>query len=160
MKRSGPLARTAPLARVGWGRRESLVANRQSGRPRPRDTGPPERVRKLVRARSCGRCEWPGCGSLAQDMHHRLNRKDGGRHGEMRARLNGAAWLAHCCRYHHDLVTNPVGVDRCYAEASGWLLREGLDARVVPILVGHSPCLIVFDDSGGWQPVSDSGGDG
>jgi hypothetical protein len=159
VRRSGPPARRTPLApggpllRVAWPIRDSRIANHvPPAKPRrPADTGPPERTRKLVRARSGGRCEWPDCFDLARHMHHRLNRKDGGRHGAMRERLNGAAWLAHCCPMHHALVTDPVGVERAYAEASGWLLREGMDARTVPILTGHSVHLVLFDNAGDWE---------
>lgn len=157
VKRSGGLTRhTALVSRSTLNRSNSRIANREPAQTRPRrpDTGPPERIRKLVRARSGGQCEWPDCGAMATDVQHRLGRKVGGRRGEMRERLNGAAWLAHCCRQHHEFITNPVGVDRVLVEESGWLLREGMDARVVPILTRHSLSLVLFDDLGDWQPVS------
>jgi hypothetical protein len=76
---------------------------------RPKDTGPKQSVTELVHKRSGGMCEWSGCTEPATDKHHRLNRKDGGRHGEMRDRLNGVAWLLHACRVHHAYVTSPFG---------------------------------------------------
>lgn len=114
-------------------------------------TGPTDAVGELVDRRSGGVCEWPDCGRPQQDRHHRLNRKIGGRHGEMRERLNGAAWLLGCCRPHHNMVTSPFGGVLVKARAMGWLLREGQDALVVPVLTGRG--WVLLTDDGGAAPV-------
>src|SRR5688572_2138184 len=60
---------------------------------RAKDTGPKRSVEEMVDARSGGMCEWPTCPMPQVHRHHRLNRKQGGRHGEAKVRVNGAAWL-------------------------------------------------------------------
>lgn len=137
------LRRTAPLPR------SALDANSTAKRQaqKRRDTGPSARVRALVHARSGGWCEWAGCWLIAVDIHHRLNRKSGGRHGEMRERINQGAWLLDACRMHHDLVTSPHGEARVLARESGWLLREGEDARSVPVLSRHGLVWLADDGS-------------
>jgi hypothetical protein len=121
---------------------------------RPRDTGPTPQVRALITARSGGRCEWPGCPRLATDIHHRLNRKAGGRHGEARERINSAAWLIAACRPHHDRVTSPVGAARVLAEHMGWLLREYQDAELTPVLTRHAPLPVLLTAAGTWTTHS------
>ena len=116
---------------------------------RGRNTGPTDKVRRIVDARSGGWCEWPTCRQPATDTHHRLNRKAGGRHGAMRQRINQPAWLLHACRLHHDYVTSPTGGDRVLCEAWGWLLREGNDALAVPVLTRHATRPVLLDDAGG-----------
>lgn len=103
------------------------------------DTGPSRRVRRAVAKRSGGMCEWPGCWAVATDVHHRLNRKDGGRHGPMRELINQPEWLLHACRMHHNLVTSPVGLVRKLVMERGWLLLEGQDAAAVLVLTRHDP---------------------
>lgn len=103
------------------------------------DSGPPRRVRRAVARRSGGICEWPGCWRVATDMHHRLNRKNGGRHGDMQELTNGPEWLLHCCRMHHHVATSPVGLMRLTVIDMGWLLTEGQDAAVVLALTRHAP---------------------
>lgn len=103
------------------------------------DTGPPRRVRRAVARRSGGMCEWPGCWALATEIHHRLNRKNGGRHGAMQKLINQPEWLLHCCRMHHNLVTSPFGPVRKLVIDMGWLLLEGQDAAVVLVLTRHDP---------------------
>lgn len=101
------------------------------------DTGPKQSVRDLVRKRSGGLCEWPLCPEVAVDTHHRLGRKQGGRHGEARERINGAAWLLHACRFHHKRVTSPFGERLAEARLMGWLLREHEDASRIPVQTRH-----------------------
>lgn len=101
------------------------------------DTGPPRRVRRAVARRSGGICEWPGCWAAATDMHHRLNRKSGGRHGEMQELINEPEWLLHACRMHHNLTTSPFGPVRKVVMEAGWLLLEGQDAAAVLVLTRH-----------------------
>ena len=131
MKQPGMLARRAPM------------------RKRRRNTGQTRKVRDLVHARSGGICEWPGCWQVATDQHHRLNRKSGGRHGEMHLRINQAAWLADVCRSHHDAIPR----NRAQSETDGWLLQEGQDAREVPVLTRHAPGPVLLDDGGDWSCV-------
>lgn len=103
------------------------------------DTGPSRRVRRAVARRSGGICEWPRCWGAATDMHHRLNRKNGGRHGDMAELINQPEWLIHCCRMHHMVATSPVGQTRQVVIAMGWLLLEGQDAAVELVLTRHDP---------------------
>lgn len=160
------MERRKPLARMSAKRRAALAA---AGNPNPwstivstagrgitprlaaptpkkrRHTGPTTTVRALVRARSSGLCEWPGCPRPGTDLHHRLNRKQGGRHGEMRDRINGAAWLLDACRPHHERVTSPVGEVRVAVEQLGWVLREHQDAEVMPVFTRHGWVLLTPD---------------
>lgn len=148
MRRSPPPARRTELARgTTLLRRTPLRSLGDTVACRARDTGPTAKTRAVVHARSGDRCEWPACPRLRRDVHHRLNRKVGGRHGEMRQRLNGAEWLVDACRHHHNLATRAVGDDRVLVESMGWVLREGDDAVLVPILTRHStrPVLLAGD---------------
>lgn len=142
LKRFTPLTSQTPLRRTAMAR--SKRTNRK-GWPKLRYTGPSDAVRKLVRVRSDGWCEWPGCWLVAADQHHRLNRKSGGRHGEMAVRINQAGWLLDACRPHHDLVTSPVGADRVLARRMGWLLYEGEDALTTPVESRHGLVLLLND---------------
>lgn len=112
---------------------------------RPRDTGPAAEVRALIAARSGGCCEWPVCPRLYTDVHHRLNRKSGGRRGAAAARINGAAWLLAACRPHHERVTNAVGEVRADAEHAGWVLREFQNAETTPVFTRHGWVLLTPD---------------
>jgi hypothetical protein len=161
MKRSGPPERKTPLKpgkaperKTAWSvptsgtsmrhRNQGDRHHQQKRRP-ARNTGPSAKVRELVAVRSQGWCEWPGCWLVASDLHHRLNRKQGGRRGEAATRINQAAWLLHACRPHHDAVTSPVGEARALARESGWLLHEHEDALTVPVLSRHGLVLLAND---------------
>ncbi len=126
--------------------REPLTAKAQARR----STGPKQSQTTLLFKRSLRICEWPDCWQPATDKHHRLNRKDGGRHGEMRDRLNGVAWLLHACRVHHAYVTSPHGFRRQKAIEMGWLLLEGQDAQRVPVLTRHDEEPIWLLPNGTW----------
>lgn len=137
--------RRSPLRPVSDKRRKMLAAHgitfiastlMSLGRS---DTGPSRRVRRAVARRSGGICEWPGCWALATDMHHRLNRKNGGRHGETQELINQPEWLLHCCRMHHNVATSPFGPMRKTVMDMGWLLLEGQDAAVALVLTRHDP---------------------
>lgn len=134
LKRTTALA-VSPLARSAL--HASQAGRQVPARRRPKNTGPTAKVRALVRLRSRGICEWPVCGREATDIHHRLNRKQGGRQGEMAQRINQPAWLLHACRGHHRAVTSPVGAALDLAIDSGWLLREGSDALLIPVVSRH-----------------------
>lgn len=158
LQRHTPLAAGKPLAPVSAKRLAAgpvwstfLPRNARASKPkRPRDTGPSRGVRQIVADRSGRRCEWPACVSRASDVHHRLNRKSGGRHGEAAERINGAAWLLACCRAHHSLVTDPVGDVRKLAESMGWVLREHQDAEATPVLTRHYPAPVLLANDGTW----------
>lgn len=114
-------------------------------------TGPKRSVCELVDARSGGMCEFPGCIHPQDHRHHRLNRKSGGRRGEARERLNGAAWLLGVCATHHDIVTNPTGELRETVERMGWVLREHQDARTTEVFTRHSVDPVWLSDDGEWR---------
>lgn len=154
------LGRSGPIRSISDNRRDKLAAlgiklghNSTFAAQRP-DTGPSRAVRRRVAKRSGGLCEFPAwaicppCTDLATDMHHRLNRKIGGRHGEAQETVNQAHWLLHCCRAHHAYVTSPAGHRRRTALAIGWLLLEGEDAAEMPALTRHDPAPVLLLPSG------------
>ena len=148
LKRTKPLERKTAMVASPLARSRLHADQRPRVKPatrRPKDTGPTARVRALVRLRSQGWCEWPVCGRTATDVHHRLNRKAGGRHGEMARRINQPAWLLHACRDHHRAVTSPAGAALDLAHDTGWLLREGSDALLIPVSSRHG-CVWLTDD--------------
>ncbi|WP_250029709.1 hypothetical protein [Paractinoplanes maris] len=154
LEQKSPLKRAtalnaSPLARSAVHAREAKRANQPK---RARDTGPSKAVRALVAVRSEGWCEWHDCWLVAAEVHHRLNRKNGGRHGEAAVRINQPAWLLHACRRHHSLVTSPVGADRALARESGWLLHEHEDALSVPVLSRHG--LVLLENDGTHTPTT------
>lgn len=138
--------RSSPLRAVSDKRRRMLaahgitfIANTLVSIGGRSDTGPSRRVRRAVARRSGGVCEWPRCWAVAVELHHRLNRKNGGRHGHAAELINQPEWLLHCCRMHHRLVTSPFGPVRKLVMDMGWLLLEGQDAAVVLVLTRHDP---------------------
>lgn len=124
--------------------------------PRPVYTGPKRPVCALVDARSGGMCEFPGCTRHQDHRHHRLNRKSGGRHGEARERLNGAAWLLAVCATHHDIVTNPTGELRETVERMGWVLREHQDATQTEVFTRHQVDPVFLANDGRWVSYEDA----
>lgn len=120
---------------------------------RPRNTGPKRSVVSLLKARSGGVCEWIGCNRPATDKHHRLNRKAGGRHGQMAERINGVEWLLDACRLHHAYVTSAHGVALERARRYGWLLLEGQNAATVPVRTRHHSLPVLLTPDGLWKPV-------
>lgn len=142
LKRTTALNRS-PLARSAL---HADSAARKTA-PKRRNTGPTAKVRALVRERSGGWCEWAGCWLVASEQHHRLNRKQGGRHGEAAVRINQAAWIVDACAEHHRLVTSPHGAARQLARESGWLLEEHEDARAIPVLSRHGRVRLADDGS-------------
>lgn len=108
-------------------------------------TGPSATVRAKVRARAGHCCEWPGCGRVATDLHHRLNRKQGGRHGARREQLNQPAWLLYACRAHHEHVTSAHGLRLVDVRAMGWVLTEGQDATEEAVHTSHGWVLLDND---------------
>lgn len=114
-------------------------------------TGPSAKVRKLVRRRADNTCEWPACGRVGTDYHHRLNRKSGGRHGNRREQINSASWIVLACRAHHEYVTSPHGTAREDVTARGWLLEEHQVAGEVPIRLDGG--WVLLDDDGNRLPA-------
>lgn len=142
--------RRKPPATPKQGCRTKLT-RKQAPKKRGRYTGPKQSTTKLLRKRSGKQCEWPGCGRPATEKHHRLNRKQGGRHGEGHVRVNGVAWLLDSCGIHHAYVTSPEGERRKVAERMGWLLREYQDATQVPVQTRHDPEPAWLSDDGRWH---------
>jgi hypothetical protein len=97
-----------------------------------------------------GWCEWPGCNQPRTDLHHRLNRKDGGRFGEMDVEVNCASYLLAVCRHHHNGVTSQSGDRLELVKAMGWVLIEGQNARLVKVQTRHAPAPVLLDDAGKW----------
>lgn len=128
----------------------SFALSPQAKPKRQADTGPKRSTRDLVRARSGGMCEWPGCPELQTDIQHRLGRKAGGRHGATKERINGPAWLIATCRLHHIYVTSPHGERREVAMRMGWLLLENQDAIAEPVMTRHDPEPVYLTPAGGW----------
>lgn len=151
LQRRAPLRSTKPLEQ----RVVATVGEPQAKRKRPRYTGPDRSTCLLVDRRSGRTCEWPGCTALQTDRHHRLNRKQGGRHGEAQARVNGAAWLLAACRVHHAYVTSPFGERREVAIRLGWLLLEHQDAPQAPVLTRHHQEPVWLDNDGNWHEYAE-----
>lgn len=108
MKRGGPIERRAPLKtktplRVKKPSTAGGHLRRREIQPRAKrqksDFTPG--VKKAVRARSGGWCEFPGCDRSADHFHHRLMRSHGG--------PGTVENCAHLCQHHHDHVhANPA----------------------------------------------------
>lgn len=153
MPRGKALARSVPLASGQFLRRTRLVAKVPvKAVQRPRDTGPKTTARRKVRIRSGGLCELalPGCKGRASQACHRLGKKAGGRHGEMGELINGPAWFLDGCWHCHRLTTSAVEPLLSEYRHAGLLLKEGQDARKVPVQVRWSPVPVRLDDAGGW----------
>lgn len=166
MKRSGPLKRTTPLKSTSGLRRTSAL-QRQAGReslsaratPVRRSaiarTTPmkaakpapavPTKQRDRLRVRADSWCEirQAGCLGYGTDPSHRVSRGMGGRHGAAAveaAQLSNVVWA---CRACHDLCHDRPR----FAERMGWFVREGIDPRTVPVLIGGQMVLLL-DDGG------------
>jgi hypothetical protein len=86
----------------------------------------PVEVRRALAARSGAVCEIgrDGCLGAARDVHHRVLRGNGGRHGSARETSDRLSNLLHLCRVCHEWVHAHVAA----AREAGWLL----DGREVP----------------------------
>lgn len=115
---------------------------------------PTPETRALVMRRSNAYCEWIGCRAVGTDVHHRLNRKAGGRSGLSSLRVNSPAYLLVACRYHHQMVTSQHGVSLQLARETGWLLREHEDGTQVAVLTRHRPEPVLLKDNGSWYPTT------
>jgi hypothetical protein len=103
-------------------RRAVALRAPDAGRERPVGQGWSEETRRLVSARSGGRCELGSCPELATDLHHRQRRREG-RHGPSNA--------LHLCRVHHSWVHGHPG----QARAAGWIVSAFGDPAGVPVVV-------------------------
>lgn len=80
-----------------------------------------QKCRKVIRARSDGRCEVCGFAEAIQ-AHHRKNRSQGG--------LWAAENMLHLCLACHKHITeHPTESYRC-----GWSVRSGHDPSTTPVL--------------------------
>ncbi len=132
MKPGKPLRRTgfSPSQRSTQITRKAIKAKRAAMTPEERT------CRKVVRARSEGQCEIH-LGHPASDMHHRLNRSQGG--------LWTPANILHICRASH----SAIGADPLWAAhpSRGWSIRNQRNPADVPVyLAGRGYCLL--HDSG------------
>lgn len=152
MKRSKPLRRRTPL-RAKTGLRRTAISRTV------RSTGPTLSARKLLAERSGGRCEvgLPGCWGTATDVHHRVNRQAGGRHGASRVRLNQLSALIHCCRLCHQWITTRPA----WAADLGLSLRDWQEPHHEPVLLfAHAQIPVYLDDAGGVVPMNSPAGQG
>jgi hypothetical protein len=96
-------------------------------------SGIPGHIRRAVRLRAKGRCEWPGCQCRAAccDIHHLVHQADGGE-----TSVSGCALL---CNFHHDICVHRRGwrlVLHPDATAYG---PGGQVVRSHEALAGHGP---------------------
>lgn len=142
MKRGSPLTRYAalvsrtPPARGAWKRKRSRPAV-------------PPATRTALEQRSAGLCEigLDGCWHWADDPHHRITTKAGGRHGEAKVRHDALADLLHACRHCHDLVTSSVRPMRTEYLHAGLILLEHDDPTQHPVT---SPALLATYGAAVW----------
>lgn len=121
LKRVTPLVNTTRLAR-----RAAVVKHRPC---KPGAHTGEHRARRLVRARSGGRCEI--CGEReATQWHHRKNRSQGGRWDV----VNGLDLCAWC----HGRVTDT----RTQYYLLGWCVERDIDPALVPVQLWHGLYLL------------------
>lgn len=131
MKAGKPLKRKTPLhGNLPLSSRSRLSSNGRLKRTAfvakaPKVTREERAARKTVKSRSLGICELHG-GHPATDMHHRLNRSQGG--------LWSPENLLHICRASHaHITTNPAA-----AREQGWAVPSTRKPADVPAwLAGH-----------------------
>jgi hypothetical protein len=141
LERGGPLRPVSDKklkAAGGW-----LASTFLPKRPTP--AVPPAR-RKTLADRSGSWCEpqlaEAGCWGRATDPHHRITRKDGGRHGEAKERSDQLSGLVHACRPCHRWVHDHPAK----ARDLGLLLREHQIPAYEPVL--YRGDLVYLDDAG------------
>lgn len=117
-------------------------------------TGPTRRTRRVVKARSHGRCEFPMCGAEATDIHHRYERGMGGFGPKSPAVewINGPANLLYCCSHHNQWCSN---IEPYEAWQMGWLIKTNTSQPelpwTVPVMTSHHPMPIYLsNDDGQW----------
>jgi hypothetical protein len=171
VKRGGPLKRTKPLTsstpfNPGSGLRRTSPLAQQAGRESlsaratplrrsaiaksaPKPAVPPKQ-RDRARERADGWCEirQAGCWGRGTDPSHRVSRKMGGRHGAAAVESAQLSCLVWACRACHAMCHHKP----LFAERMGWFVREGIDPRTVPVLIGGRRVLL--DDEGGMTDES------
>lgn len=132
------------MNRTGLDRYSSLPPSKPSPR-RQSNTGPSKETIALVKARSGGRCEYPGCGRPATERHHRAERGMGGSSVEW---VNDPSAILDACHHHNQWASNGHPAE---AFAMGWRIRRGLDRPwSVPVQTRHDELPVWLDRQGGW----------
>jgi hypothetical protein len=141
LERGGPLRPVSDKklkAAGGW-----LASTILPKRPQP---AVPSQRSKTLADRSGSWCEpqlaEAGCWGRATDPHHRITRKDGGRHGEAKERSDQLSGLVHACRPCHRWVHDHPAK----ARDLGLLLREHQIPAYEPVL--YRGDLVYLDDAG------------
>ncbi len=120
-------------------------AHRREPQPPPRNTGPDEKTRELVRGRFADRCV--RCGGPGETIQHRDPRGLG---GTVDPAINLPSNLLFVCG---DGVRGCHGYMESYrtqACAAGWLVRDGEDPAEVPVLT-WTGARVLLDDIGGYR---------
>lgn len=118
-----------------------------------RYTGPDQATVELLRQRCYGWCEFPDCGRLAMDPHHRRNRGMGGRHGATLTWINDLTNLLAACRHHNWWATEGEPHE---AWLMGWRLKEGELPWLTPVHTFHDPLPVILHSDGTWTRMADS----
>ena len=119
-----------------------------------RYTGPSPETVALIAERSHGYCEFPGCGALAQDPHHRYERGQGGRGPKGPDWINAASNILASCRHHNDWASNVAPTE---AKQMGWRLSNLELPWVVPVQTCHDSLPVYLDNAGGWWRFGERG---
>jgi hypothetical protein len=132
LKRKTPLVSRTPLVGSTPMQRASRLTRKAMEKRRPKVSPEQTSCRKAVKARSESVCEIHG-GHPAHDLHHRLNRSQGG--------LWTPANIIHICREAHAAI----GADPLAAAhpSRGWSIRNRRNPADVPIwLAGRGYCFL------------------
>lgn len=141
MRRGKPLSQgTKPLRRV------PIKRSAPKEKPSRQSTGFSAKVRRTIRTRSGGWCEFPFCPKAAEHQHHRRARGSG---GSSDPQTNEAANGLDLCSGHHMWIES----HRAAARVFGLLVRQGVDPATVPAVTRHCPDPVLLDNEGGWRRV-------
>lgn len=114
--------------------RRTPLRLRRAVRPAPADltdeVGFDVRLRVFIRSGGFCEARLAGCGHIAVEIHHRVSRKVGGRHGAARRRHDRLSNLLHLCPPCHRWVTGHPAE----SYVAGWSLREHLAPAQEPVL--------------------------
>lgn len=102
-------------------------------RPKP---GIPADVREAVLIRDEGKCQRCGMwlANVPSSVHHRKNRKMGGRSGAAESAIHDMAALVLLCGTGTTGCHGEIGREVAQAYDDGWLVRENEDPATVPVL--------------------------
>lgn len=148
LRRTGLANRGGPLAKISAKRLAALGGFTRSSFSPKSSSKPavPAARRKTLADRSAGWCEpripEAGCWGRATDPHHRITRKDGGRHGQAKERSDQLSDLVHSCRPCHRWVHDHPAK----ARDRGLLLKEHQIPTAEPVL--YRGDLVYLDDAG------------